>query len=134
MVVSGDTNSAALSISGQIYFSGYFSRIDFSVNNTSITARIRLGSFPIMKIATRLRHWLILTVSGQVYTWGDNRYGQLGLGNRNPCTLSEQINLPETFKMIAAGINHSLALTVSDQLYGWGNNEANQVPAILQIH
>ena len=54
----------------------------------------------------------IIPENGQVYSWGDNGCGELGIGN----TTSPQIDIQSIPSLnnivaIAAGLYHSLALT-----------------------
>ena len=68
---------------------------------------------------------LALAESGQVYAWGWNGQGQLGLGDtedrRRRCAWP-----PRDAYAIAAGETHAAALT-SDGVYGWGNNASGQL-------
>jgi alpha-tubulin suppressor-like RCC1 family protein len=71
-----------------------------------------------------------LTVEGDVYSWGDNTYGQIG--NRS----SEKVQtIPlkidgfksQKVKAIACGGYHSLALTENNELFSWGSNKSRQL-------
>ncbi|MCX8673611.1 InlB B-repeat-containing protein, partial [Bifidobacterium sp. B4001] len=70
---------------------------------------------------------------GQLYTWGDNEYGQLGDGtntNRNTPILVEKPQGASdgfTWRQIILGCNHSAALGSDDQLYTWGTNDHGQL-------
>jgi hypothetical protein len=65
-------------------------------------------------------HSLALTESGEVYAWGGNGFGQLGLGDtRNRLTPTQVPGLGRV-KAIAVGLEHSLALTESGEVYAWG--------------
>lgn len=59
--------------------------------------------------------------------WGDNRYGQLGLGytgkSMNIPTLTELKNI----KNVYAGRGYSLAVTESNRVIAWGQNNRNQL-------
>ena len=54
----------------------------------------------------------IIPENGQVYSWGDNQYGELGIGNTNSPQVDIQV-IPSLNNIvaIAAGDYHSLALT-----------------------
>lgn len=67
-----------------------------------------------------------LTLNGEVYAWGENSYGQLGLGDTSKRTLSkkEKINLPEKVTDISVGQNFVIALGESGKVYGWGDNSS----------
>ena len=72
----------------------------------------------IKQIAAGANHVLAVTSTGQVYAWGDNEFGQLGLG-RLLGTESSYIETPTQLKdlldkkiiMTAAGRSHTLFLS-----------------------
>ncbi len=69
-----------------------------------------------------------LKSNGKVYTWGNNQYGQLGLGNNDSVDEPKQMaSLDETIVEIAVGNNHVIALTENGTIYGWGLNSNGQV-------
>ena len=64
---------------------------------------------------------------GTLWSWGDNSYGQLGLGdaiNRNTPT---QIGTDSDWSIIAAGGNHSLGIKTNGILWVWGRNDSGQL-------
>ncbi len=74
----------------------------------------------------------------QVYAWGRNMQGQLGVGDRlerrTPVAVEGLWGLP--ILQLAAGDAHSLAITASGSLFAWGDNHFGQVrcPAISRHH
>jgi alpha-tubulin suppressor-like RCC1 family protein len=71
-------------------------------------------------VAAGLKHSLALTWEAQVYSWGDNRCGQLGHGDkryRPSPVLMEEL---EGLRGIAADSNHSLAVTQAGAVFSWG--------------
>src|SRR5437870_13441059 len=72
-------------------------------------------------------HSMIVNNDGQIYTFGYNFYGQLGLGdntNRNIQTLIP--NIPNIIA-ITAGRFHSMILNERDQIYTFGHNGYGQL-------
>lgn len=65
----------------------------------------------------------------QVFAWGYNAYGQLGLGDcqnrRAPCAVDGLWALPVA--ALAAGDSHSAALTQNGFLFTWGLNDKGQL-------
>ncbi len=70
-------------------------------------------------------HTLELNGSGEVYAWGDNRYGQLGIGTN--VSYAEPRLVMRGTAGIAAGQWSSYAVTASGDLYAWGNGEQGQL-------
>ena len=65
-----------------------------------------------------------LGISGTLYAWGWNNYGQLGDGTTTEHNSPEAITLAPgvTPTAISAGLFHSLAIGSNRQLYAWGAN------------
>ena len=87
-----------------------------------------------VQIAAGASHTLVVTSSGQLYSFGRNLFGQLGIAtnsetnNANPTP--SLVALPGaigTTTQIAAGENHSLAVTSGGQLYAFGRNRSGQL-------
>ncbi len=75
-------------------------------------------------IAAGYNHTLALTDTGDIYSWGINDVGQLGLGNKETPKITPQKVEANGIKFtdISAGYNHSLALTKDQKMYSWGRN------------
>ncbi|KAM8891599.1 LOW QUALITY PROTEIN: putative E3 ubiquitin-protein ligase HERC3 [Spinachia spinachia] len=89
-----------------------------------------LCNIPVSQVACGGQHSVALTKGGQVYTWGQNSRGQLGLGRVETC-----IDLPQRLGglsalpvvLVAAGGEQSFALCVSGAVLGWGRNDRGQL-------
>ncbi|XP_041115662.1 probable E3 ubiquitin-protein ligase HERC4 isoform X2 [Polyodon spathula] len=69
-------------------------------------------------------------INGQLFTWGQNSNGQLGLRKGEPSKPSPQplkslSGIP--LAQIAAGGDHSFAVSLSGAVFGWGRNHAGQL-------
>ncbi len=67
---------------------------------------------------------------GQVFVWGENSHGQLGLRKDHPSSPSAQhvqslSGIP--LAQISAGGDHSFVLSLSGVVFGWGKNSAGQL-------
>lgn len=82
-------------------------------------------------------HTLCVTATSQVYAWGHNSSGQLGLGDtqdrRGPTIVEGLWAMPVL--QLAAGEAHSVALTSNGFLFTWGSNEHQQLglPAAADV-
>jgi RCC1 and BTB domain-containing protein len=88
-----------------------------------------LSDLNISVIKCGANHSLALTQSGEVYAWGWNHCGQIGLGDNNKYFKPTKVNVlnENKIKMISCGGCHSLALTESGCVYVWGDNEFGQL-------
>lgn len=70
-------------------------------------------------------HSMLLTTNGELWVWGDNRYGQLGLGDTTNRT-TPQLLLRDVIAAAAGGWSN-YAITSDGTLWAWGNNEQGQL-------
>lgn len=90
-----------------------------------------LEGIQIKSIAAGGWHSLALAESGDVYVWGWNESGQLGIVRKKvtvqatpaPLDISEDDN----FMAISAGSRHSMAVSENGILFGWGWNKWGQL-------
>lgn len=80
----------------------------------------------IKNISCGSMHNIILTHSGEIYSWGSNRDGQLGLDHKNNTLIPQKINL-ENVKKIKCGEYHCVALTHSGEIFSWGDYRFGQL-------
>jgi len=75
----------------------------------------------------------LVTSSGTVYSWGDNRYGQLGDGGDTSSLvfkdISEHFELEadESIIRMDGNAKSTFALTTHGHVYAWGSNEHNLI-------
>jgi alpha-tubulin suppressor-like RCC1 family protein len=88
----------------------------------------------VAALATGSTHSLVLTSTGELYTFGENQFGQLGRaansGTENANRVPERVSLPGASGQavqIAAGVEQSLALTSTGQLYAFGGNRYGEL-------
>lgn len=71
-------------------------------------------------------HSVYLDETGQVWTWGDNRFGQLGNEDTTePLLNPEVVSALPSIARISAGGSHTMALTTDGQVWTWGGNHDN---------
>ncbi|XP_062094382.1 ultraviolet-B receptor UVR8 isoform X2 [Humulus lupulus] len=81
----------------------------------------------ISQISAGYYHSSAITVDGELYMWGRNANGQLGLGKRAlkavplPTKVESLIGL--TIKMAALGSEHSIAVSDVGEVLSWGGGE-----------
>lgn len=103
-------------------------------NATPASVTLPAAGGPVTQIAAGFGHSLVVTSAGQLYSFGDNLYGQLGSeankGKESPNPTPAIVTLPGasgTVAQISAGFYHSLALTSTGQLFAFGNNLSGQL-------
>uniref|UniRef100_A0A7N8WX60 HECT and RLD domain containing E3 ubiquitin protein ligase 4 n=1 Tax=Mastacembelus armatus TaxID=205130 RepID=A0A7N8WX60_9TELE len=134
-VSCGESHTLALNDKGQVFSWGLGSDGQLGLNNFEECVRVprnikSLSDVQITQVACGYWHSHALSRGGQVFSWGQNRYGQLGLGINGQSISTPQIiqslqGIP--FAQISAGGAHSFALTLSGAVFGWGRNKFGQL-------
>ncbi|XP_068797623.1 E3 ISG15--protein ligase HERC5 isoform X2 [Struthio camelus] len=105
-------------------------RTTASANHFETRLLKELGNRHIVQIACGDHHSMALSREGELFAWGQNTHGQLGVGAQVAHTPEPQ--LVEGLKgialaQIAAGGAHSLAVSLSGAVYSWGKNDFGQL-------
>lgn len=75
-------------------------------------------------------HSLAINSQGELYSWGANSDGQLGLGNTVNKSTPQRVGDATDWVAVYAGFSTSYALNSRGELYGWGYNGFNLVSLI----
>ncbi len=129
-VCCGDWHSLALTEKGEVFSWGdnKYGQIGHGKDEICVSDPVRLNGFPdrkVISIACGSYHSMALTETGQVYSWGLNKYGQLGIGNtlnKNSPTRIELNYQKYKITKISCGQKHSFILTESGILFTFGKN------------
>lgn len=90
----------------------------------------------LLSISYNQNHSLAIDQNGQVYSWGKDKYGQLGRGEmgRHDCSETEDCRLDispiagiDNAVMVAAGYKHNLVLTDDGSVWAFGANDQGQL-------
>ncbi len=129
--ISMGNNSSAAIVDDDLYTWGYNNRGQLGLGDTKNKyVPIEVKDFSNNTVEqVSLGYWSSAAiVDGDLYTWGYNIYGQLGLGDidsRNVPTKVTTFN-SGTVEQISLGNTHSAAIADGD-LYTWGNNSQGQL-------
>ncbi|XP_051503790.1 probable E3 ubiquitin-protein ligase HERC4 isoform X3 [Myxocyprinus asiaticus] len=134
-VSCGEAHTLALNDKGQVFAWGLGSDGQLGLTNIEECVRVPrtvkcLTEVHITQVACGYWHSLALARGGQIFSWGQNKYGQLGLGTQGACVSTPQViqslqGVP--FRQISAGGAHSFGLTLSGAVFGWGRNKFGQL-------
>lgn len=86
-IAVGVSHSAALSSAGDVYTWGVGDngRLGHgSTESVKVPVLVRaLSNVPCLALACGARHTIVVGINGEVYSWGSNSFGALGLGDSN---------------------------------------------------
>ena len=104
-----------------------------SANPTPAQLSVAAANGTLVQVSTSKDHSLLLTSAGQVFSFGDNFYGQLGNStNANNSAITANpapmpVALPGPAAQVATGDQFSLVLLANGQLYAFGTNDEGQL-------
>ncbi|XP_006043315.3 E3 ISG15--protein ligase HERC5 isoform X1 [Bubalus bubalis] len=133
-ITCGDYHSLALSKGGELFAWGQnldgqlgVGRIFASTSTPEIVEN--LSGVPLVQISAGEAHSMALSMSGNVYSWGRNDCGQLGLGhtyNKNSPSCIEALD-DQKVEFIACGGCHTALLTKSGLVFTFGDGKYGQL-------
>jgi alpha-tubulin suppressor-like RCC1 family protein len=82
----------------------------------------------VSAVAAGQNHTLALKTDGTVWAWGNNWFGQLGLGTQTD-SQPTPVQVPglAAISAVGAGYDHSLAVGMGGTVFAWGYNFYGQV-------
>ncbi len=126
----GYNHTTCLTDNGQVYTWGYgkdgaLGHGDYSISPSAKKIEyFEKNKIKIVKIECGDYFTMALSDNGKIYTWGQNNYGQLGLGRSSQ---QLKVNLPTELKLrdkvvenIYAGEDHCGCVTKNGEGYIWG--------------
>uniref|UniRef100_A0A4W3GD99 HECT and RLD domain containing E3 ubiquitin protein ligase 4 n=1 Tax=Callorhinchus milii TaxID=7868 RepID=A0A4W3GD99_CALMI len=134
-VSCGEMHTLSLNDEGQVFAWGLATDGQMGFSSTEECVRVprnikSLSEIRIIQVACGYYHSLALSNGSQIFSWGQNKYGQLGLGpDTTSKSAAQQIQSLNgvPFIQIAAGGAHTFALTLSGAVFGWGRNKFGQL-------
>ncbi len=137
----GGAHSAALTSEGRVFVWGWNGHGQIGDNTTlqrvlptDITAQFLLSpSERITNVVMGGQFSTALSSAGRVFTWGDNRSGQLGdqtfTSRERPTDITPQFNLGsnDAMVMLAMGSAHAGALSQQGRVFMWGSGDQGRL-------
>ncbi|GMF10820.1 unnamed protein product [Phytophthora lilii] len=130
----GKAHSAIVDVYSNLYCfgmgsNGQLGQGDDSLESSQEPMRVpQLTSTCVQFVACGANHTLCMSVDGRVYAWGDNSFGQLGMGARSvqPVGTPYRVDKLVSVRAIACGGGQSFIMTKTNVL-ACGSNVAGQL-------
>lgn len=140
-IYGNDQIAMALSKAGQLWTWGRNINAEFDIspasNQTVITPKMIVmpNAAKVVDISLGWDYWLALDSRGQVWAWGANTWGQLGVGDDggrlHPVLINAFAKHNISALATAGGIRTSAALTTKGDVYIWGDRTNSTVPELV---
>jgi len=133
MVACGWRHTIAISDSGSLYTYGWskYGQLGHGDNEDHLVpCRVEgLQNAHITQISGGWRHTMALDVNGQLYGWGWNKFGQLGVGDNIDHSFPHRVKLPaeEEVVQVSCGWRHTVAITGKSNVFSWGRGTSGQL-------
>ena len=87
------------------------------------------GDLKVKAVSCGGVHTVIITEDGNLYSFGFNYFGQLGLGDTTERNVPMLVNVPNgsKVKVVGCGDDHTIIITENGALYSFGRNESGQL-------
>eukprot|EP00438_Fugacium_kawagutii_P020669 Skav217592 [mRNA] locus=scaffold3512:89584:92656:- [translate_table: standard] len=81
----------------------------------------------VLSVALGMEHCLIISTNLELFSWGRNHRGQLGLGTTTDTNEPTIVAALAKASFVAAGEDHSAGITAGGEIYTWGNAECGKL-------
>jgi alpha-tubulin suppressor-like RCC1 family protein len=127
---AGGSHSLFLDSYGQVYSQGsnLFGQLGYETSDAVTGQRMHPveGLGVVLVIAAGYSHSAAVNKHQQLFMWGRNMEGQLGVGTVQSQTIPRLVPLQRVVR-VACGYYHTLAVTADGKIYSWGQNKAGQL-------
>lgn len=118
-------SSAAVSTIGDLWMWGSNSGWEYPDRSPGEYPRkvaVSPNTESLIDVSLGADHNLVLTATGEVFAWGANDCGQLGIGSTGAVTGATKVAFPNGIKIVSvdAGLKSSVALDDSGEVWDWG--------------
>ncbi|XP_007433307.1 X-linked retinitis pigmentosa GTPase regulator [Python bivittatus] len=122
---------------GNLYAAGGNSEGQLGLGDTEERSAFHLVSYftsqhQIKQLAAGSYTSAALTEDGQLFMWGDNSEGQIGLGNEANVCVPHQVDVGKPVFWISCGYYHSALITCDGELYTFGESENGKLGLSLE--
>ncbi|XP_037758264.1 X-linked retinitis pigmentosa GTPase regulator isoform X5 [Chelonia mydas] len=124
----GDEHTAIVTERGHVYAAGGNSEGQLGLGDTEERSTFHLISFftnqyKIKQLAAGSYTSAALTEDGQLFVWGDNSEGQIGLAGEASVCVPCQVDVGKPVSWVSCGYYHSALVTRDGELYTFGEPE-----------
>ena len=95
------------------------------LNSTHIPQKVDIP--PCKQVSCGRNFTICVSIEGEIYSFGDNYQGNLGLGNIMSCNLPHKIDSLKNVDFVTSGFYHTICKTDNNEIFVWGRNEEGEL-------
>jgi len=126
----GTAHSAAVKTDGTFWSwgSGLYGALGLN-NTTSYSSPKQVGALTnwLTCAAGQYRSTVAIKTDGTLWSWGQNAYGQLGLGNTTYYSSPKQVGSLTNWLKLSTGANFVISIKTDGTMWSWGRNNVGQL-------
>lgn len=131
-IAIGGNHTCAVTGGGLIYCWGhnFFGQLgDGTTQDRLLPVRVKAGTLHFRRVTAGSYHTCAETTDGKAYCWGNNYWGQLGIGGTSGASRLTPVAVAggRTFRRVEAGSQHTCGVTTGSEAYCWGDNQYGQL-------
>ncbi|XP_060991911.1 X-linked retinitis pigmentosa GTPase regulator isoform X3 [Dama dama] len=131
-VACGRNHTLVLTGGGKVYATGGNNEGQLGLGDTDERSAFHLISFftsqhKIKQLSAGSNSSAALTEDGELFMWGDNSEGQIGLQNITNICVPHQVTIGKPISWISCGYYHSAFVTTEGELYTFGEPESGKL-------
>lgn len=100
---------------------------DGAVSGSVLEPELIGGSSDWTSVSASSAHTCGIKGSGQLYCWGLNPYGELGIGNTADQNTPQLVASVSGWTMVSSGQDHTCGIRQGGELWCWGRNDVGQL-------
>ncbi|XP_003799962.1 X-linked retinitis pigmentosa GTPase regulator [Otolemur garnettii] len=134
----GRTHTIISTEGGNVYATGGNNEGQLGLGDTDERDTFHLISFftsqhKIKQLSAGSNTSAALTEDGQLFMWGDNSEGQIGLKDVTNVCVPHQVTIGKPISWISCGYYHSAFVTIDGELYTFGESESGKLGLPSQL-
>uniref|UniRef100_F6SZE5 X-linked retinitis pigmentosa GTPase regulator n=1 Tax=Equus caballus TaxID=9796 RepID=F6SZE5_HORSE len=140
-IVATDEENETLGEGGKVYATGGNSEGQLGLGddedrNTFHRIKFFTSQHKIKQLSAGSSSSAALTEDGELFMWGDNSEGQIGLKNIDNVCVPHQVTIGKPISWVSCGYYHSAFITTEGELYTFGEPESGKLglPSKLLIN
>jgi len=130
-VALGNNHTVCLSEEGELFVFGAArdGQLGIPAPGNSVASPQKLEGLPkISEVSCGRSFTVAVSEGGEVFSWGDDAYGQLGLGRSQLVSETpKQVQSIRNVATLCAGFEHVVAVTKDGEVYTWGYGRDGQL-------